>query len=72
MPFSILDLDDAMLEGKVQLQEIFEEAQRDFYGPVLDTEISEMWQGLPDEMKLLLKKINPAAVKKIEQRFGGE
>ena len=72
MPFSILDLDDAMLEGKAQIKDIFEEAQRDFYGPVLDTEIAQMWQGIPDEMKLLLKQINPQAVKKVDQKFGGK
>jgi hypothetical protein len=70
--FSILDLDNAMLEGKAQLAEIFEEAQRGFFGPVLDTEIAETWQGIPEQMKLLLKQVNPQAVKKIDQRFGGK
>jgi hypothetical protein len=72
MPFSILDLDDAMLEGKAQIEDIFNEAQQEFYGPVLDTEIAQMWQGIPDEMKLLLKQINPQAVKKVDQKFGGK
>jgi len=72
MPFSILDLDDAMLEGKAQLNDIFEEAQRDFYGPILDIETSQMWQDLPDEMKLLLRHINPKAVEKVERKFGGK
>lgn len=72
MSFSILDLDDAMLEGKAELSEIFEEAKKEFYGPVLDTEIAEMWQGIPDEMKLLLKQVNPNAVKKVDRRFGGK
>lgn len=71
MPFSILDLDDAMLEGKAEIADIFQEAQQEFYGPVLDTEISSMWQGMNETMKLLLRQINPQAVKKIDRRFGG-
>ena len=61
-----------MLEGKAQIEDIFNEAQQEFYGPVLDTEIAQMWQGIPDEMKLLLKQINPQAVKKVDQKFGGK
>jgi len=71
MPFNILDLDDAMLEGKAELEDIFDEAQQEFYGPVLETEMAEMWQGIPDEMKLLLKSINPQAVKKADRKHGG-
>ena len=71
MQFNILDLDDAMLEGNAELMDIFDEAQQEFFGPVLETEIAETWQGIPDEMKLLLKNINPQAVKKIDHKFGG-
>ena len=71
MPFSILDLDDAMLEAKAELADIFAEAEQEFYGPVLDTEVSEMWQKIPDEMKLLLKQINPKEVKRVDRKFGG-
>ena len=72
MPFSILDLDDVMLEAKVQLEEIFKSAEQEFYGPVLDTEISQMWQDMPDQMKMLLKQVNPEEVKRVDRRFGGK
>jgi len=72
MPFSILDLDDAMLEGKAQIEDIFNEAQQEFYGPVLDTEIAQMWQDMPDQMKMLLKQVNPEEVKRVDRRFGGK
>ena len=71
MPFSMLDLDDAMLEGQNQLADIFDEAQQDFYGPIMETEIRQTWQGIPDKMKYLLKQINPKAVEKAEQKYGG-
>jgi len=72
MSINILDLDDAMLEGNAKLQEMMDEIQKDFFQPLLDTEISEMWQGIPDDMKMLLKQVNPEEVKRVEKRFGGK
>lgn len=71
MPLDITHIDDAFLTGKNKLREFEKRWQQQFYKPVIDAQIGQMWQELPSEFKALALDTNPTAAKKIEQKFGG-
>lgn len=68
---NILDLDDVMMGGKAEIESVMEEAEREFYAPLGDMQIAEMWQKMSPEIKLLLRQENKAAVEKLEKKLGG-
>lgn len=68
---NILDLDDIEMGGKAQIEQAMDEINQEFFAPLADMQIGEMWKGMAPEIKLMLRQENKAAVEKMEKRFGG-
>lgn len=71
MPLNILDFDDVMLEAQAKLSEMLEEFDKEFYAPLAEAQVGEAWNKMPGETKLLLRKVNKAAVDQLDRDFGG-
>lgn len=71
MPITILDFDDAYEQNKALLSEVVQEFGKEFYAPVVDAQLSQVWKSLPDELKLQLRQTDKATVDKMEKLFNG-
>lgn len=71
MPLNILDLDDVMLGSQAKLSEMLEEFSKEFYAPLAEAQVGEAWKKMPEEMKVLLRNQNRAAVDQLDRDFGG-
>lgn len=71
MPLNITHVDDAELAGKNKVKDFEKQFNQQFFGPVIDAGLSQMWQELPDPIKAAVLQANPQAAKRINKRFGG-
>lgn len=71
MAITILDFDDALEQNKVLLSEVMQEFNKEFYAPIVDMQLGQVWKGLPDELKLQLRQSDKNTVDKLEKLFGG-
>lgn len=68
---NVLDLDDVVLNSKAKLDGYAKDFQKEYFAPLIDTQIAEMWQKIPDEIKMMLRQENKKAVDKLEKKLGG-
>ena len=71
MPITILDFDDAMEQNKALIGDVMQEFNREFYAPVVDIQLGQVWRGLPDDLKLQLRQSDKQTVDKLEKLFNG-
>jgi len=68
---NILDLDDVMMNGKAKLDSYKRDFEKQYYAPLVEMQMAEMWQNMPDEIKLQLRQENKQAFNRLDKKLGG-
>ena len=70
MAVNITHVDNAKLVGKNKAADMMNQWQQQFYQPIVEAQIAQMWQQMPDELKMAALAMNPEAAKRIDKKYG--
>lgn len=62
------DIDEALTQAEVEVDESLDEALREYYRPDVEREAAMLWATLPEPIKAMVRMRNPELAKMAESR----
>ena len=65
------DIDECLVMAEIDADERIEAALEEFYRPDIEMEAAQLWAGMEEPLKQIVRKRAPEAVKRIEEQLKG-